>query len=124
VSKVTLSKDIFSKDNKDSSSNEFFSLWNNTIGGKLPTAHNLSLPRKTKIKARLKERSLQEWKIVFERIAASPFCRGESKEGWRATIDWIIKNSENAVKVMEGLYDPRQIVMPHQPEQRALQVAI
>jgi phage replication O-like protein O len=109
VSILTHSKDISSKDNKDSLSSDFFSLWNATVEGKLPTARSLSAVRKRKIKTRLEEKPLSDWKTVFEKMTASPFCRGENARGWKPDIDWIIDNDNNAVKVLEGKYDSRPI---------------
>lgn len=105
VSEATHSKDISSKDNKDSLSADFLNLWNSTVEGKLPAARSLSTVRKRKIKTRLEERPLAEWKTVFEKMAASPFCRGENDRGWKPDLDWIIDNDNNAVKVLEGKYD-------------------
>lgn len=60
--------------------------------------------------AALKRRPLEQWREVFAKIQASAFCRGESEAGrWVATIDWAIrpagKDSEPALKVLEGAFD-------------------
>lgn len=48
------------------------------------------------------------WRAVFERIARSSFCRGESGE-WVADFDWAIraegKKPEPALKILEGSFD-------------------
>ena len=106
-SKKIPTKDTLTKERKDSlSPSEFSDLWNATVAGKLPTVLSLSEARKRKIKSRLAERPLAEWKMIFDKIVASPFCRGESKGGWKANLDWIIANDNNAVKVLEGTFDP------------------
>lgn len=107
VSVVTQSKDIISKDNKDSLSSDFFALWNTTVEDKLPAARQLSAVRKRKIKTRLEERPLSEWKTVFEKMAASSFCCGENDRRWKADFDWILDNDNNSVKVLEGKFDNR-----------------
>lgn len=73
--------------------------------GSLPQIRELTKKRKDKIKARLKEHPEESWWIqVFSLIEASDFCKGNSSTGWKATFDWIIDNSDNAVKVLEGKY--------------------
>lgn len=49
---------------------------------------------------------LEFWRQVIERIAASPFCRGETGSTWVANFDWLVK-PETHVKVTEGQYDAR-----------------
>ena len=71
----------------------------------LPQIRELTRKRKDKIKARLKEHpDLAWWMHVFSLIEASDFCKGNGSTGWKATFDWIIENSDNAVKVIEGKY--------------------
>jgi hypothetical protein len=53
----------------------------------------------------LKQQSIDYWRTVFERMNRTPFLNGEGDRGWRADFDWIIKNAENADKVMSGSYD-------------------
>lgn len=119
VSIMTHSKDISSKDNKDSSlSADFFSLWNATVEGNLPAARSLTTVRKRKIKTRLEERPISEWQTVFEKMAASSFCCGENDRRWKADFDWIIDNDNNSVKVLEGKFDNRQ----HQPARPGFQL--
>lgn len=93
---------------------DLFSLWNITVAGNLPVARSLTTVRKRKIKIRLEERPLAEWKAVFEKMAASPFCQGQNDRGWKPDLDWIIDNDNNAVKVLEGKYD--RLPTPQQSE--------
>lgn len=57
----------------------------------------------------LRRRPLEQWLEVFQRVAASDFCRGST--GWVADIDWVLrkagKKPETATKVLEGAYDNR-----------------
>ena len=85
----------------------FFDLWNSEAKF-LPKAMELTEARKRKIRARLRERSLDEWTEVFRRMNASPFLRGESGGSFRADLEWIIANEGNALKVIEGKYDGRE----------------
>lgn len=86
---------------------EFFNLYN-SITKRLPKAEKLSETRKNKIKARLKNIPLSEWKKVFEKMEASDFCCGMNDRKWQASFDWIIANDNNYVKVLECKYDNRQ----------------
>ena len=71
----------------------------------LPQIRELTKKRKDKIKSRLKEHPDPAWWIqVFTLIEASDFCKGNSSTGWKASFDWIIDNSDNALKVLEGKY--------------------
>jgi hypothetical protein len=81
-------------------------LWNETTTPPLPRCVELNDARRKVAKARLKERPLPDWGPVFERINASPFCRGINDRGWRADFDFALKPG-TAAKVMEGKYDPR-----------------
>jgi hypothetical protein len=94
---------------KDSDQVEaFFDLWNSEAKS-LPKATKLTDGRKRKIRARLRERLLDEWGEVFRRMERSSFLRGESGSGsFRADFDWIIANEGNALKVIEGRYDDRE----------------
>jgi hypothetical protein len=89
-----------------------FDVWNEEARF-LPKAREINESRKRKIKTRLRERSLEEWRQIFRRMNASPFLRGESGNGtFRADLDWIISNENNAVKVLEGRYDDRAGIHP------------
>ena len=84
-----------------------FDLWNSEARS-LPKATKLTESRKRKIRARLRERPLDEWGEVFRRMERSSFLRGESGGTFRADLDWIIANEGNALKVIEGRYDDRE----------------
>ena len=86
----------------------------NQICHMLPQCSILTKGRRAKIQSRLRERPLESWRTVFERIAASEFLTGTNDRDWRADLDWIIANEGNAVKVLEGKYDHVR-----QPQQRS-----
>ena len=80
----------------------FVSLWHTNCPG-LPKVQKLTTARKDKIRARLKdEPDLATWEEVFKKIAASSFCNGDNRQGWKASFDWITTNGTNYVK---GNYD-------------------
>lgn len=91
----------------------FVALWNTTTTPPLPRCRDLTHKRRRHIRARLTERPLAEWKAVMARIEASDFCRGQAAVGrdreqpWIATIDWLVRSPDTAVKVLEGAYDNR-----------------
>ena len=72
-----------------------------------PRIIKISEPRKAKMRVRLGEMKgdMEIIKKVFQKIEASKFCRGDNKNGWKASFDWIFENEKNWVKVYEGNYD-------------------
>lgn len=86
-------------------------LWNSICGKSgLPKVEKLTESRRKKIKIRLTEfgstdREREETlRDVLNAIVASNFLRGENKTHWTATFDWLVTNSENWTKVLEGNY--------------------
>lgn len=67
----------------------------------------LSDARKAKIRTRLDEmpEGIETLRTVFRKMEASDFCKGENDSGWKATFDWLIENTNNWLKVIEGNYD-------------------
>lgn len=72
-----------------------------------PRIVKVSEARKAKIRIRLEEMKgdFDVIKKVFQKLEASKFCRGDNKNGWKASFDWIFENEKNWVKVYEGNYD-------------------
>lgn len=86
-------------------SRSLFDLWNEVVQGSgLPKVREFTNGREKKCRNRMKERSLDEWREIFELCASTPFLCGENDRGWRVNFDWIIENQENAAKVLEGKY--------------------
>ena len=84
---------------------QFFLLWNQfALKSNFISARELSDSRKQKASKRLSERPLVEWEKVFSLCARTPFLNGLSKDGWRASFDWITASYDNAVKILEGKY--------------------
>ena len=78
----------------------------NQICHSLKPAKSLTVYRKKKIQARTKTlKSLKDWENLFQKVENAAFLKGQNKYGWRATFDWLIKNDQNPVKVLEGQYD-------------------
>ncbi|MFP4004622.1 MAG: YdaU family protein [Alphaproteobacteria bacterium] len=81
-------------------------LWNalaDDIG--LPRCAKLTETRRTKLRNRLIDAGgLPGWEKALERIRGDPFFRGDNKRGWRAGIDFLLRES-SFTKLMEGYYD-------------------
>lgn len=77
----------------------------NSICTSYPACKSLSESRKKAIAARMKSGyTLEDFRVVFEKAQASSFLRGRNSRNWRASFDWLIKDS-NMAKVLEGNYD-------------------
>jgi len=97
--------------------------WNEVAGkAGLPTVMRpggLSELRKRHLKRRWTEATFREqYRAIFERVAATPFLCGDNDRHWPATFDWIVKNAENYVKVLEGAYDRGSKPKPTGPDAR------
>lgn len=91
------------------------SAWNEILGQVLSPILKVSEKRKEKERALLKEFSLDQFRQVFIKISNSDFCLGRcpprnpGDKPFRASYDWIIENDTNAIKVLEGKYDNRDV---------------
>lgn len=89
---------------KLASSNTFSDYWNSKLN--LPHIRGMTDDRKKKLTARMKEQDFAEhWREIIDKISASAFCTGGGAKGWKANVDWLLSNSTNYVKVLEGKYD-------------------
>ena len=43
------------------------------------------------------------WQAIIDKLSRSPFHTGQNDRAWQATVDWILKNSTNYVKILEIL---------------------
>lgn len=62
--------------------------------------------RKKTLKSLLKEYSKEEIIEAIDKIELSKFLRGENKNNWQISFDWLI-NKANMLKVIEGNYDDK-----------------
>ena len=75
---------------------------------KLPKIISISQKRKDKINKRL-EHKLFDWKKIIPMISESKFLLGESENSdWKANFDWFIKNDDNFLKILEGVYADKE----------------
>lgn len=88
------------------STTEFAEIWNKVFGKKLSAVTlPLTPSRKQKIRSRLKEHQDRDfWKAVFKNIRESSFLNGGSDGSWVCTLDWLVANDKNCMKVFEGNY--------------------
>lgn len=74
-----------------------------------PRIIKLSDARKQKVKSRLIEmkNDLNLLETVFKAMENSKFLRGENRNGWQATFDWVFDNEKNWLKIIEGNYNDK-----------------
>lgn len=79
----------------------------NSICKSLSKIRSVSSTRKRHLKARWKQLdfNIDTFQEAFEKVEASDFCTGKNDRGWKADFDWLIKNDNNIIKVLEGKYD-------------------
>ena len=78
----------------------------NRICSSLPRCIKITPKRESKILARLKEYTIEDFITVFHKAEESDFLGGRIGR-WKACLDWFIENDENMTKVIEGRYDNR-----------------
>lgn len=78
-------------------------LYNKILGGKLPKVIAMTPSRKQKLRSR--DLSIEQWQNIFEKVSQTPFLLGENSRGWTCSLDWLLANDTNYVKVLEGRYD-------------------
>lgn len=100
-------------------------LWNELAHPAMPRVRDLTGGRRRKIETRLREHPDPGWwREVIEAANASPHCRGESKPAaganrpWRCTLDFLVDNDTNALKVLEGVYGDDREAAPGEPPRR------
>ena len=72
----------------------------------LPQVEVLSDKRKDSIRIRFKEYGMEKMETLFVKAGSSKFLKGENKNGWKATFDWLL-NETNMIKVLEGNFDDK-----------------
>lgn len=88
---------------KESECSKIIDLYN-SICKSLTPAITISASRTELIKNALKTRSPDELKEIFIRAQSSPFLTGGGDKGWKASLDWILKE-ENIAKILDGNFD-------------------
>ena len=70
----------------------------------LPKVAKLTEARRVKVKARLRENTMDEIKAAFAALDRSTFLHGENKNGWRADFDFFLQ-PKSFTRLLEGTYD-------------------
>ena len=73
-----------------------------------PRVIKLTESRKQKIRIRFIDEMKSDYNLIesiFRKMQDSKFLRGDNKQGWKATFDWVFENGKNWVKIAEGNYD-------------------
>ncbi len=86
----------------------------NSICTNLVECKELTVSRKKLIKSCTY--SIDELKSIFERANKSSFLQGNNSYGFKANFDWLMKK-DNAIKVLEGIYDDSSSNNPKQNSQ-------
>lgn len=100
----TISKDIVSSTKVQS----IISAWN-TLGLQKIISITPGTTRYKLFNARVKTYGEDKILKAIENIAASPFLKGQNKNGWIISFDWFIKPN-NFIKVLEGNYNNDNVV--------------
>ena len=80
--------------------------------GEMPKVQRITPQRRSALRARLQDGTLDEIKQVILLAERSAFLQGK-KAQWQATFDWLMKPS-NFVKVLEGNYNKEECEKPHE----------
>lgn len=73
---------------------------------KLPKLNFISDDLKTKIKNSLQQFKIEDFELCFKKAENSLFLTGKNNLGWKANLEWFLKN-DNMAKVLNGNYDNR-----------------
>ena len=79
----------------------------NELCPSFPQIRALSDARKTAIRARLRQYTVEDFGTVFMKAEASDFLKGLNNRNWSATFDWML-NGNNFAKILDGNYDNAQ----------------
>lgn len=81
------------------------SLWNEFSEHGIPPIRTMTIKRAHGLSRRVLEG--MDLAQVLGKAKMSDFLTGKNDRGWKMTLDWLIENDTNWVKVMEGKYDNR-----------------
>lgn len=102
--------EVSSKEDKSSgddplSVDEVVEAWNDIAERrKLPKVAKITPERRRKLKARIQQNTIDEWRLALEAIDRSSFLCGDNDRGWKANFDFLLQPS-SFTKLIEGAYD-------------------
>lgn len=82
---------------------EYLTLWN-SLG--LNTIRKITPKRKSMLNTRLKEYGDDSFDMCINNIKKSSFLKGQNKNNWTISFDWLIKPN-NYIKVLENNYQDK-----------------
>src|SRR6056297_1548942 len=50
-------------------------------------------------------RSSRDWDVFFQKVADSDFLNGKNEDEWQADLEWLVKDDETVLSVLQGKYD-------------------
>ena len=106
IGKDRLGKDRLGKDREVINYQQIADMYNDTCVS-FPRLTTLSDARKKAIRARLNTYTIDDFALMFKKAEASTFLKGGNDRNWRATFDWMIKDS-NMAKILDGNYDNKK----------------
>ncbi len=101
---IDIDKDLdLDKENREKSYKKIADLFNFLCPSLNPVKY-LSEETKNQIEAQLTKYSIDDFKLLFEKVESSDFLKGENEKKWTASFEWLIKD-QNMAKVLNGNYD-------------------
>lgn len=79
---------------------KFMAYWNSK--DKLPKIRSFTQDRRAKLATRCKNPVFKDnWGEIIDKLATSEWHTGGNDRGWVATVDWLLTNDTNGVKILE-----------------------
>ena len=50
-------------------------------------------------------RSSKDWDVFFHKVADSDFLTGKNEYQWQADLEWLVKDDETVLSILQGEYD-------------------
>ena len=73
--------------------------WNSTS---LPKIRSMSPDRKARLNRRARQADFRNhWKEALSALSGNAWYLGENDRGWKATVDWFLRNDTNWLKAWE-----------------------
>jgi uncharacterized protein YdaU (DUF1376 family) len=69
----------------------------------LPVVRKMTDERRKRVKARIREHSLEDFQQALRHLGESPFLLGQGRGGWKADFDFFTQKS-SFLKLLEGSY--------------------
>lgn len=77
----------------------------------LPSVTKITPKRRKHLKERFANKDFVEnWNTVLSKIPTSPFLLGKNNQEWVVNFDFLIRNDESYIGVLEGKYHERKAV--------------